>query len=152
MKASIPPDLVLLICGALMWLIADFLPQYTFRLPHKGLWFGLVLLAGFSLSLSAKIAMSRHNTTARPGKKSLPAANALVTTGIFSYTRNPIYLGMAVMLLAWMIFLENWLSIAGVFIFIGFISSYQIRAEEEALGHTFGEAYARYKKRVRRWI
>ncbi|TCS88460.1 protein-S-isoprenylcysteine O-methyltransferase Ste14 [Anseongella ginsenosidimutans] len=135
-----------------MWLLARLLPQYGFTLSGSALWSCLALLAGFTVLLSAKSALFRHNTTARPDRKSLQNARTLVTTGIYRYTRNPVYVSMALMLLAWMIFLENWLSISGIIIFILFIDKYQILAEEEALERTFGEAYLQYKKRVRRWI
>lgn len=135
-----------------MWLMAKFLPQSGFIIPHSTLLGWLVLLAGYMLLLSGIITISRRRTTVRPGKNSLPKATVLVTTGVYQYTRNPVYLGMTIMLVAWAIFLENAVSIAGIILFVAFITKYQIIPEENALGEIFGEAYTQYKKRVRRWI
>ena len=94
----------------------------------------------------------RRKTTIHPDRRSLAAPTALVTTGVFRYTRNPIYLGMAIILTAWVVFLESWLALIGVFVFIAFITQYQIRPEEVALEKIFGDVYVRYRKNVRRWI
>lgn len=152
MTAKIPPPVVLLICGAVMWLIAKFLPQLGFVLPYSVILFWFFLLVGFYLLVRGVVIIFRHNTTIHPNVDSLPQATTLVVTGIYKFTRNPIYLGMAVALVAWTIFLENWLSISGVIVFIGFITRYQIIPEENALERIFGDEYLRYKKRVRRWI
>ena len=152
MKAVIPPPLVFLICAALMWLADALFPLFDVVLSHSTMLFWIVLLAGFSFLASAVFRIIKRKTTIHPDKKSLPQATSLITTGIFKYSRNPIYLGMAIMLFAWVIFLENLLSAAGVIIFIAFITRYQIKPEEEALEKIFGEEYIRYKRGVRRWI
>lgn len=152
MKAKIPPPLVLLICGILMWLAARFVPSLDFVLPSRIILFWALLVVGVLLLASGASNILNRKTTIHPDRKSLSKASALVTTGIYRYSRNPIYLGMAFMLLAWMILLQNWLSVVGPIIFIVFITDYQIKPEEEALEKVFGEEYVRYKKRVRRWI
>lgn len=152
MKAIIPPPLVLLICGILMWLAARVWPSADFAFRYNAIVFWIVLLAGFSLMTGGVIRIIKHKTIVRPERRSLPKATALVTTGVFRYTRNPIYLGAAIMLIAWTIYLENWLSALGIALFVAFITRYQIRAEEEALEKIFGEQYVRYKKKVRRWV
>ena len=152
MKAIIPPPVVLVVCGGLMWLIARFLPWSNFRLPYSMLLFWIILLVGLSVFTSGVFSIFKRKTTVHPDRKSLLKPTALVTTGIFRYTRNPIYLGMAIMLFAWMIFLESWFSIAGLILFVAFITKYQIMPEEEALEKIFGEEYKRYKRSARRWI
>ncbi len=57
----------------------------------------------------------------------------LVTTGVYRYPRNPIYLGMAIILVAWFVYLPNWLTLVVVVAFVAFITLYQINPEEEAL-------------------
>ena len=154
MKALIPPPLVTLICGTLMWLAARWSPSPSliFEFPRNTLVFWIVLGIGCAILASGISAIFKHNTVIHPNRKALSKAAALVTTGIFRYSRNPIYLGMTIMLVAWAIRLENWLSAAGVIIFIVFITIYQIKPEEEALEKIFGEDYLRYKGRVRRWL
>lgn len=152
MKAVIPPPVVLLICGLLMWLIKRWIPSFYLTFPNSNILFWIVLLAGLLVLASGFSHMIRHKTTTRPFRKSLGEATTIVTKGIFRYTRNPIYLGMAILLVAWVIFLENWLAVTGVVVFIAFITEYQIKPEEEALEKIFGDEYVRYRKAVRRWI
>lgn len=152
MNAKIPPDVVLLSCGILMRLIAAFAPWCSFTLPYHHVLFWAMLMMGFILVWLGVATIYKHRTTVRPDSASLPKAAALVTTGIYRYTRNPIYLGMAILLLAWVIFLTNWLAVSGVAIFIGFITKYQIIPEESALEKIFGQHYTRYKSAVRRWV
>lgn len=152
MNAIVPPPLVFLICGALMWLSARMWPSANFNVPHHTLIFWIALLAGLSVLVGGASRILKHKTVIHPGRQLLPKATTLVTTGVFRYTRNPIYLGMAVILVGWTIYLENWLSAIGVILFVAFITRYQIRPEEEVLQGIFGEAYVRYKKAVRRWV
>jgi protein-S-isoprenylcysteine O-methyltransferase Ste14 len=152
MKAIIPPPVVLVICGTLMWLMDRFLPSFKFAFPYRTLFFWIILLGGLSVFASGVFSIIKRKTTIHPDHKSLLKPTALVTRGIFRYTRNPIYLGMAIMLLAWMVFLESWLSIAGLIFFVAFITRYQIMPEEEALAKVFGEEYNRYRNNVRRWV
>lgn len=114
--------------------------------------FWVILFAGLCITWTGMRALLKHRTTVRPDKDSMRKSTALVTAGIYQYTRNPVYLGMAIMLFAWMIFLENWASASGIIIFIVFITQFQIRPEEKALEALFGNEYAQYKKRVRRWL
>jgi protein-S-isoprenylcysteine O-methyltransferase Ste14 len=152
MKALIPPPLVLLICGLSMFLIDRLAPSFDFELPYRIILFSVVLLTGLSVLAMGAANILKRKTTIHPDKKSLSHPSSLVSSGIFGYSRNPIYLGMSIMLVAWVLFLENWLTILGVIIFVAFITQYQIKPEEEALDRIFGEEYARYRKRVRRWI
>ena len=152
MNAIIPPPIVFIVCGALMWLMSKIWPSVDFAMSHQTLVFWIVLLAGLSLLSGGVSNIFKYKTVIHPNLDSLSKATALVTTGVFRYTRNPIYLGMAVMLIAWTIYLGNWLALVGVVVFVAFISRYQIIPEEEALERVFGQTYLRYKKRVRRWV
>lgn len=142
-----------LVCGMLMWLADRFAPSLgSLKIPHHNILFWIVFLAGLSLLASGVANILKRKTTIHPDRKSLAHPTSLVSTGSFRYTRNPIYLGLAIMLVAWVIYLENWLIVLGVVIFVVFITKYQIKPEEEALEKIFGEEYVRYKKRVGRWI
>lgn len=152
MKAIIPPPIVLLICGFLMWLTGRFTPSFDFEIPYRNILFWLIFLVGLLVLVSGLVNMIKRKTTTHPLRNSLMEATSLVSTGIFGYSRNPIYLGMAIMLVAWVIHLENWLAVLGVVIFVAFITQYQIKPEEEALEKVFGEEYVRYKAKVGRWI
>ncbi len=152
MKAVVPPPLVMLICGVLMWVMDRLMPSRYFEVPYRGILPWVILFCGFFLFWSGAIAILRRKTTIHPDRKSLQQPTTLVTTGVYRYTRNPIYLGMAITLVAWFIFLQNWLTLVFVIAFIAFITQYQIKPEEQALEKIFGDEYVRYKVRVRRWL
>ena len=76
----------------------------------------------------------------------------LVTSGMYRYSRNPMYLGLVLLTIAATIFFGTWLGIVIVVAFIFLLNLLQIIPEEEALLDIFGEEYIEYKKKVRRWI
>jgi Putative protein-S-isoprenylcysteine methyltransferase len=151
MNTRIPPDLVLLICGLSMWVFSRLFPQFVVTFRHSTLLSGTILVVGLVLSMSGIAALSTRHTTVRPDRSSLQKASTLVTSGIYRYTRNPVYLGMAVMLLGWAFLLKNWVSLGGVAMFIAFITQYQIIPEERVLSAIFGDAFAAYRRQTRRW-
>lgn len=153
MRALIPPPIVFLSCGLLMWLANRYGPRIPFEIPFGGVMvFWIILAVGLLVMMAGVTRIFRYRTVIHPDRKSLPEATHLVTDGIFRYTRNPIYLGMAIMLAAWTIWLGNAWAVGGVAIFVVFIHIFQIRPEEEALEKVFGQAYRTYKTHVRRWI
>ncbi|SKB37891.1 Protein-S-isoprenylcysteine O-methyltransferase Ste14 [Parapedobacter luteus] len=152
MRAKIPPDIVLIGCGVLMWLSARCLPRSGLAIPYHTVLSGLIALFGLVIIVSAKAALRKHRTTAQPGWRSLPTASVLVTTGVYNLSRNPIYLGMALLLVGWGVALANLASAIGVLIFVGFMTKCQIMPEEKVLGQRFGDEYRQYSSRVRRWI
>lgn len=76
----------------------------------------------------------------------------LVVKGLYRFTRNPMYLGVLFLLLAWAAFLQNVVSFAPAALFIVFMTLFQIKPEEKALRRKFGADYDEYCRRVRRWI
>ncbi|MDR6576679.1 protein-S-isoprenylcysteine O-methyltransferase Ste14 [Pseudomonas extremaustralis] len=79
-------------------------------------------------------------------------ASALVEAGIYRYSRNPMYLGFAIILAAWALVLASPLTLLGVVAFVLYMNRFQITPEEWALEALFGESFARYRARVRRWL
>ena len=80
------------------------------------------------------------------------AFRTLVTGGIYRVTRNPMYLGLALVLAAWAVFLLNPWSVLGPVVFVPYMTRFQIEPEERALVSLFGQQYTDYRQRVRRWI
>ncbi len=152
MEAKIPPDLILLGCGTLMWLLAKYLPGFGFEIGYHVPLSGMVLLAGLVIIFMAKANLTKHCTTEQPGRHALPRATTLVITGVYRFSRNPIYLGMAILLIGWAMMLMNWIGIIGVIVFVAFITRFQIIPEEKMLERIFTGEYKRYRSRVRRWI
>ncbi len=95
-------------------------------------------------------AFRASRTTINPLK--LDHASALVTGGVYRVTRNPMYVGVMLLLLAWGIYLSSLLSLAGLPVFVMYITRFQIQPEERVLRNIFGEKYSSYEKRVRRWL
>lgn len=72
--------------------------------------------------------------------------------GPYRFTRNPMYLGMVLILLAWCLWLGNAAALLALAAFVGYITRFQIVPEERALAGRFGAAYEDYRRRVRRWV
>jgi protein-S-isoprenylcysteine O-methyltransferase Ste14 len=110
---------------------------------------GVIPLAlGIGINLVADRSFKQHNTAVKPLEKS----TALVTHGVFRVSRNPMYLGIVLILLGIALFLGSLTPYLVVFLFAIFIDIVFIRFEEKKLEEIFGEAWLEYKKSVRRWI
>ncbi|WP_244953633.1 isoprenylcysteine carboxylmethyltransferase family protein [Xanthomonas axonopodis pv. vasculorum] len=79
-------------------------------------------------------------------------SSALVTSGLYRYSRNPMYLGYALALLGWVICQRQPLGLVIVAFFIGYMTIFQILPEERHLSVRFPAEYATYKRAVRRWV
>ncbi len=150
MNNRIPPPLVGIVVLVLAWLVSRHVPQLGFVLPAKAWVAGAIGVIGLSFDLIAVGAFSRARTTVNP--LSPDKAEKLVVSGLYRITRNPMYLGMALMLLAWGLWQENFGSIAYVALFIAYITRFQIKPEEAVLAEKFGADFAQYCANVRRWI
>ncbi|MFW5954174.1 MAG: methyltransferase family protein [Guyparkeria sp.] len=146
----IPPPVALLIGIALIYALSIHLPATNIDLPGDAWIAGLLFVAGLGLMLAAARALQRAHTTINPIWPD--HAKHLVTSGIFRFSRNPIYLGDSVILLGMVFWFGNWLGIAVVALFVLFIDRFQVRAEERALTRLFGEGYREYLSRTRRWF
>lgn len=91
-----------------------------------------------------------HRTTVEPFDPS--KATALVVTGPNAVTRNPMYVGMAGLLVANAIRLRDWRALLPLAAFVGYIDRFQVAAEERALAEKFGADYAAYRRAVPRWL
>lgn len=150
LELAIPPPIVTLVTALIMWLFSLMLPALTLG-PISNV-FGLIVigLAGLGIGLAGIIAFQRAQTTADPRKPD--AASKLVTSSIYRLTRNPMYLGILLLLIAWAMFLDNALSLLFAFAFVPYIQRYQIRPEERSLQEKFGNEFIAYKEKVRTWI
>jgi len=150
LELKIPPPFVALARGLLMWLASSVAQPIEVPFALR-LGIALVLLAvGQSISISGMVAFRRAKTTMNPIKAS--AASSLVSSGVYRFTRNPMYLGLLITLLAWAVFLSNPLALLFLPLYVLYINRYQIGPEERVLASLFGAEYAAYKKKVRRWL
>lgn len=150
MNTLIPPPLLVLIAGAIMYLIDAQAGFGEFELALAKPLALVLLITGLGLMLVAVASFLKAKTTVNPLR---PArASSLVTTGIFSLSRNPIYLGDLLVLAAWLLWLGNWLNLGVLVLFVCYLNRFQIGPEERALSQLFGDDYRAYCVRVRRWI
>jgi protein-S-isoprenylcysteine O-methyltransferase Ste14 len=147
---KVPPVAVGLLIGALMWAAAWALPKLGFALPGRYVVAGSLALVGALVSILGVVSFRRARTTVNPMKPE--SSSALVVSGIYRVTRNPMYLGFLLILLGWGVYLSHALSIALVPAFVLYMDLFQIRPEERALEGRFGPEFVAYKSRVRRWI
>lgn len=150
LETKIPPPIVALSIAFLMWLSARMLPAAAFRFEGVILLAGIIAVIGVAFDLSGLLAFRRRDTTILPMKPE--KAKIIVRDGVFRVTRNPMYLGLALVLLAWGIFLENWVAVFLPLTFVAFITRFQILPEERALRAKFGPEYEDYLASTRRWL
>ena len=110
----------------------------------------LLATAGAALALAGVWAFAQARTTVNP--LAPRRARELVTHGVYRHTRNPMYLGMLLALAGWAVWLGNAAALPVLPAFVLVLNALQIRPEEAALRERFGEAYARYACRARRWL
>lgn len=150
LETRIPPPVVMLLLAAGMWAFASQTTVSGFDLPRADAIAAAVAVAGLMLNLWPKHLFGRAATTVNPMRPG--NSTCLVTTGVYRLTRNPMYLGHALMLLGWGLHLENAIALSAVPMYALYITRFQIRAEERVLGIRFPLAYATYRTRVRRWL
>ena len=150
MNLRIPPIVQFLICALLAWALAMLVPQLAFGSPlsaYAG--YGLIFAGAILLTL-AILAFVRARTTVNP--LAPEQAQALVTSGLYRFTRNPMYLAMALILIGGAFALGNIAALATPAIFVCVMTELQIKPEERALQSIFGEAFSAYRKQTRRWL
>ena len=150
LELKIPPLVLLLLFGFVMWLLSRAAPGFAFAIHGASLIALLSACTGLAIGLAGVLAFRSARTTVDP--RFPDKAVAIVTEGIYRRTRNPMYLGLLCVLLGWAVFLGNLLSLACLPAFVIYMNRFQIGPEERAMDSNFGGAYRAYKDTVRRWI
>lgn len=151
MHLRIPPPIVALIGILLIFLSKDYI-LILYLHPHlQNTLSILFLIIGFVIIFSATKEFRKSETTVNPMKPE--TSTSLVTSGIFKYTRNPMYVGLTSILLASCFYFSSLLGIiVYVPLFILYITVFQIIPEEETMKGLFNDEYLDYCSKVRRWI
>ena len=150
LDAKIPPPIVLSLLAGVAVALAVYLPAFTFDIPYSETLAGLLVLAGLCLNIYPKLIFKRVGTTVNPLR--LGTAVHLVTSGVYRYTRNPMYLGHSMILSGCALYLQNIIALLIIPAFVLFISRFQIQPEERHLSALFPNDYAAFCKRVPRWL
>jgi protein-S-isoprenylcysteine O-methyltransferase Ste14 len=150
LEHRIPPPLVGAFAALGMWWLARQSSPPGLPLGVRlGLAIALALI-GLAFLAPAAAAFRRARTTVNPLKPE--AASALVVAGVYRFTRNPMYVGFASLLLAWAAWLAVPMTLLGPAFFVAYITRFQILPEERALRERFGERFDDYRRQVRRWL
>ena len=148
LENKIPPLIIVVFFLASIFLLKNFLEVFTFSYQVYISFFFLCLAA--SLCLTSIIEFRKHKTTLNP---LMPEeSTALVTTGIFKFSRNPMYLSLLNLLIAFSIYLGSFLGLIIIPLFVVYINLFQIKPEEKAMLKLYGKEFENYCSNVRRWI
>ena len=137
------------VAGFFMWAGAKAMPALDFPMPG---WVvsAVLFAAGLATGTGAFLQFRKARTTINPMKPH--ETSALLTDGFYAWSRNPIYVADAVLLLAFALLVANAFAFVFLVLFIAYLDRFQIRPEERALRARFGDEYDRYRGKVRRWL
>ena len=148
MNNKIPPPIVTLAFGLMIYFSRNIFPDIN-NIIFYVLSLFFIILGPFVL-ISAVRSFKAEQTTINP--ININNASSLVISGVFKYSRNPMYLGMVFILLALSFGFNLVGGILFTSIFIVYITKFQIIPEEAAMKRIFGEDFNKYKNETRRWI
>lgn len=150
LELKIPPVALVLAFAVAMRLVSAYEQSLTMALPwHTAVAIAFVC-AGIIITLVAVVAFHRIKTTVNPTKPG--TTSAMVTSGVYRLSRNPMYLGFLLALTGWAFFLSHALAFAFLPLFVAYMNRFQILPEERALSAKFGPEFSAYKESVRRWL
>ena len=147
---KVPPALLMLIFGGLMWLTDRLLPEVRVLVTGHDVVSALITVLAVACVLSGIISFRLARTTVDPMHPE--RASSVVSSGIYRWTRNPMYLGFLLLLLAFAVKLSNPVTLVWLPVFVWYMNRFQIIHEEQALQRLFGDQYLHYCQHVRRWI
>lgn len=149
LELKVPPLAVILVAMALVFALSKLpIANAHFVLP-KAL-SGLLLLSGAIVAFLGVWQFRQARTTTNPLNPN--KASCLVSSGIYQFTRNPMYLGMVLVLIGGIIHFQSLLGFIILPLFINYMTQFQIKPEERIVEELFGQEYRDYKQQVRRWI
>lgn len=150
LELKIPPVAVMIIVGTAMWLVSIVLPKMHLSDAFRVAMVVFFAAIGAAFGITGLLSFSKAKTTFDPMKPD--SSTSLVTSGIYSITRNPMYVGLLSFLTAWCFFVESAYALLLLAVFVTYMNKFQIQPEERALRSIFGDVYDDYVLRVRRWL
>ncbi|TVU81503.1 isoprenylcysteine carboxylmethyltransferase family protein [Pseudoalteromonas neustonica] len=145
---KISPIIIVLFFAVLMAVIAHYsVIDFTTFIFYVAV---ILLTIGCIFCIAGVVSFRLAKTTVNPNKPD--QASALVTTGVYKISRNPMYVGFAFILAGWGVWLTSLWALLCVLGFICYLTWFQIIPEERALLKIFGQGYSDYKSRVKRWL
>jgi protein-S-isoprenylcysteine O-methyltransferase Ste14 len=150
LELRVPPPAVFVLTAGAMWGIARVAPILEMPTAIRVAVAGTIALAGFGFNLAGIVSFRRAKTTVNPMRPE--TTSSLVSSGVYRISRNPMYAGLLIVLVAWAVFLSSAWALLGPLLFMLYMNRFQIAPEERVLSEIFGARYADYKAGVRRWL
>ena len=148
MKNKIPPPIVTLFFGLWIYFSKDYF--FSFEYKFLGTLSYMCYLIGLIILILAVNSFKKQNTTVNPIK--IENASSLVISGVFEYSRNPMYLGMAMILFGLALMFNVIGGTLFTLLFTVYMTKFQIKPEEKVMEKLFGEDFLQYKQNVRMWL
>ena len=150
LELKVPPVALAAIFAAAMFGLSRLAPSAHVVVPGSQAIAVALATCGAAVALAGVIAFRANKTTVNPLTPS--ASSTVVSTGIYRFSRNPMYLGILLVLIGWAVYLSNPVSACLLPGFVAYMNRFQIRPEEQALLAKFGPRFAQYMTNVRRWV
>ena len=150
LELKIPPVAMVFFVAFLMWVGAVYVPGLNVQIRFQSIAIGVFGILGVISCSLGILEFKRAKTTVNPTKPE--TSSSLVTSGIYKYTRNPMYLGFLLILAGWEAAIGGILSFLLLPGFVLYLNRFQIKPEERALVAIFGNEFTNYCAEVRRWI
>jgi len=150
LELKMPPMLLATLLVPAMWCLSRYVPRLEIPGAVRTAAALLICVAGGTFITLGVLAFRRFRTTVdptRPGR-----TTSFVSSGVYRVSRNPMYLGALMLLVAWAVFLAAPWALSGPAFFYLYMNRFQIEPEERILASLFGEEYSSYMARVRRWL
>lgn len=148
LKTKIPPPIIAIAFIVILYISSLWMDRFIFE--GQSIFSLFIFILGLGCVLSASTQFRRINTTVNPLHPE--SASHLVVDGIFKFTRNPMYVGLCAVILAFGFYVGTWFVFILLPLFVISINYLQIVPEEVALQKLFGDEYVSYCNSVRRWI
>ena len=147
-KLKIPPPILVIILITSIYFSSDKLDLIS--IPYRTSFSIVILSIGILVIINPVVKFIKSKTTVNPVE--FKNVEKLVTSGIYKYSRNPMYLGMIMIIISTTVYYLNFYSLLTPFIFYFWINRFQIKREEVFLEEKFGQEYLSYKTKTRSWI
>jgi protein-S-isoprenylcysteine O-methyltransferase Ste14 len=150
LKLKIPPPIVFFIAAACMWIIASITPNLSYHFPFQKIIAMILSIIGGVFGVSGILTFVFSRTTINSVR--IDAVSSLVSSGVYSITRNPMYLALLFVLLGWACILSNIPALIVIPMYVLYMNYFQIIPEEIILESKYGNKFVQYKTKVRRWL
>ncbi|HHF2970663.1 TPA: isoprenylcysteine carboxylmethyltransferase family protein [Vibrio diabolicus] len=150
LELKVPPVAVFLLVILLMYGLTVLVPSLNISVPFVEVVVGGLTLLSSYMGIAGVYEFHKVKTTVNPVKPD--TASSVVRTGVFSFSRNPMYMALLLLIIAIGLWWQHLSVVLCSVVFVSYMNRFQIKPEERILERLFGEEYVDYKNHVRRWI